>query len=127
MLYILVNNLPAIWGIWVPFLGGKDPLEEGNPLQYSCPENPTGKGDWWTTVRGVAESDRLNDGQFSGQENYYKSILRKLPTLPHYSSSYSLAPSPVSLASVHTQLILVDIYSVFPWSSLRRVIHIAFP
>ena len=63
MLYILVNNLPAIWGIWVPFLGGKDPLEEGNPLQYSCPENPTGKGDWWTTVRGVAESDRLDDGQ----------------------------------------------------------------
>ena len=50
-----------------------------------------------------------------------------LPTLPHYSSSYSSAPSPVSLASVHAQLILVDIYSVFPWSSLRRVIHIAFP
>ena len=56
MPYILVNNLPAIWGIWVPFLGGKDPLEEGNPFQYSCLENPRSKGDWWTTVYGVAKS-----------------------------------------------------------------------
>ena len=26
---ILVKNLPAIWGTWVPSLGGEDPLEEG--------------------------------------------------------------------------------------------------
>ena len=29
----------------------------GNPLQYSCLENPTDRGDWWATVHGVAESD----------------------------------------------------------------------
>ena len=29
----------------------------GNPLQYSCLENSTDRGGWWTTVRGVAESD----------------------------------------------------------------------
>ena len=28
----------------------------GNPLQYSCPENPTDRGAWQTTVHGVAES-----------------------------------------------------------------------
>ena len=26
-----------------------------NPLQYSCLENPTDRGDWWATVHGVAE------------------------------------------------------------------------
>ena len=31
----------------------------GNPLQYSCLENPMDRGAWWATVHGVAESDRL--------------------------------------------------------------------
>ena len=29
----------------------------GDPLQYSCLENPTDGGAWWTAVCGVAESD----------------------------------------------------------------------
>ena len=29
----------------------------GNPLQYSCLGNPMGRGAWWATVQGVAESD----------------------------------------------------------------------
>jgi len=28
----------------------------GNPLQYSCLENPMGRGAWWATVHGVANS-----------------------------------------------------------------------
>ena len=28
----------------------------GNPLQYSCMENPMDGGAWWATVRGVSES-----------------------------------------------------------------------
>ena len=28
----------------------------GNPLQYSCPENPVDKGTWRGTIHGVAES-----------------------------------------------------------------------
>ena len=36
----------------------KDSLGEGNgnPLQYSCLENPMDRGAWWTTVHGVAKS-----------------------------------------------------------------------
>ena len=34
----------------------KDPLEEGNPLQYSCLENPMDRGSWQATVHGVAKS-----------------------------------------------------------------------
>ena len=28
----------------------------GNPLQYSCLENPMDKGSWWVTVHGVTKS-----------------------------------------------------------------------
>ena len=28
----------------------------GNPLQYSCLENPVDSGTWWAAVRGVAQS-----------------------------------------------------------------------
>ena len=34
----------------------------GNPLQYSCLENPSDRGAWWATVHGVAKSQtRLSD------------------------------------------------------------------
>ena len=26
----------------------------GNPLQYSCLENPVDRGAWWATIHGVA-------------------------------------------------------------------------
>ena len=31
----------------------------GNPLQYSCLENPMGRGAWWATVHGVAKGQTL--------------------------------------------------------------------
>ena len=42
---------------------GKIPREgNGNPLQYSCLDNPTDGGAWWATVHGVAKSQtRLSD------------------------------------------------------------------
>ena len=30
--------------------------ENGNPLQYSCLENPRDRGAWWAAVYGVAQS-----------------------------------------------------------------------
>ena len=46
-----VKNLPAMQ---VRSLGWEDTLEEatGNPLQYSCLENPMDRGAWWDTVHG---------------------------------------------------------------------------
>ena len=42
---------------------GRSPGEgNGNPLQYSCLENPMDRGVWWATVHGVAKSQtRLSD------------------------------------------------------------------
>ena len=35
---------------------GRAPGEgNGNPLQYSCLENPMDRGAWWATVHGVAK------------------------------------------------------------------------
>ena len=34
---------------------GRSPGEgNGNPLQYSCLENPIDRGAWWATVHGIA-------------------------------------------------------------------------
>ena len=36
---------------------GRSPREgNGNPLQYSCLENPMEGGAWWATVHGVSKS-----------------------------------------------------------------------
>ena len=42
---------------------GRSPGEgNGNPLQYSCLENPMDGGAWWATNHGVAKSrTRLSD------------------------------------------------------------------
>ena len=42
---------------------GRFPGEgNGNPLQYSCLENPMDRGAWWATVHGVSKSwTRLSD------------------------------------------------------------------
>ena len=40
----------------VPGLGRSLGGGHGNPLRYSCWENPSGGGTWWATVHGIAES-----------------------------------------------------------------------
>ena len=43
-----------------PILGSGRSLRgrHGNPLQYSCPENPMDRGAWWATVHRAAKSQR---------------------------------------------------------------------
>ena len=46
----------------IPGLGRSPGEGNGNPLQYSCLENPMDGGAWWATVHGVAKSQtRLSD------------------------------------------------------------------
>ena len=40
----------------IPELGRTLGEGNGNPLQYSCLENPMDRGAWWATVHGVAKS-----------------------------------------------------------------------
>ena len=60
----MVKNLCAMQETQVPSLGREDLLgkEMANPLQYSCLENPMGRGAWWTAVHGGhKESDVRQD------------------------------------------------------------------
>ena len=57
-------NLPANVGDTDLIPGSGNSFEEGtgNPLQYSCLENPMDRGAWWATVRGVAKGQtQLNN------------------------------------------------------------------
>ena len=58
----MVKNLPASAGDKrdvgsIPESGRSPGGRHGNPLQYSCLENPMDGGAWRTTVHGIAESD----------------------------------------------------------------------
>ena len=63
----VAKNLPANAGGpgdvgLIPGSGRFPGEENGNPLQYSCLENPTDGGTWWATGYGVAKSwTRLSD------------------------------------------------------------------
>ena len=51
----MAKNLPAMQETQIRSQGQEDSLEKemGNPLQYSCLENPMDRGAWWATVHGV--------------------------------------------------------------------------
>ena len=44
----------TIVNIYAPNIGAGE--GNGNPLQYSCLENPVDGGAWWAAVYGVAQS-----------------------------------------------------------------------
>ena len=61
MVALVVKNLPAKAGNVrdmgsVPGLGRSSRVGNGNPLQYSCLENPMDRGALWATVHGVTKS-----------------------------------------------------------------------
>ena len=50
----------------IPGLGRSAGEGNGNPLQYSCLENPLDGGAWWATVQVVAKSQiRLSNFTFT--------------------------------------------------------------
>ena len=58
---LVVRNPPANAGAsrdrgLIPGSGRSPGVGNSNPLQYSCLENPTDRGDWQATVHGAAKS-----------------------------------------------------------------------
>ena len=61
MVALVVKNLPANAGDirdmgLISGLGRSPGEKHGNPVQYSCLENPMDTGAWWATVHGVTKS-----------------------------------------------------------------------
>ena len=73
---------------WIPG-SGRSPREgNGNPLQYSCLENPMDGGAWWATVHRVTKSrTQLSDLDFTltfwPAGRFNQSILKEIN--PEYS------------------------------------------
>ena len=45
----------------IPGLGRSSGEGNGNPLQYSCWENPMARGAWWATVHGVTKKSDMTE------------------------------------------------------------------
>ena len=58
----VVKNLPANAGDTgsIPGWGRSSGGGNGNPLQYSCLENPVNRGASWATVHGVTEESDMS-------------------------------------------------------------------
>ena len=64
----------------IPGLGRSPGEGTGNPLQYSCLENPMDRGAWWATVHGAANSwTRLSDSTHNEQNTQNVFIVFLLP------------------------------------------------
>ena len=74
---------------------------DGNPLQYSCLEDPRDRGAWWAAVYGVAQSRRRLKG-FSGG-----------------SSSSGVHGKPILLSASHEQALYFHV--LWPLLILRRI------
>ena len=55
---LVIKSPPAHAGdaVLIPGLGRSPGEGNGNPLQYSCLENPMDRGAWWATVHGITKS-----------------------------------------------------------------------
>ena len=92
----MVKNLPANAGDTrdagsIPELGRSPGGELGDPLQYSCLENPMDRGAWRAAARGVTESDRT-DGTHTRSlvDCGYDAVYRSLELIPVASSKLYL-------------------------------------
>ena len=137
-------NMCQLWAIKLTFLlinngSGSEKYPgggHGNPLQYSCPENPMTRGAWWGRVHRVAKNqtqlewlsthctcmrlyhwDKTTRNSYHNVRKYSSFYFNHLATacFRHHFISEKLLPWPLSF------------YSVFSWcgySGVRKYLPI---
>ena len=76
----MIKNLPVMQETWgsIPGLGRLSGEGNGNPLQYSCLENPMDRGAWWSAVHGVAKSRTWWATNTSHRPSKYDSLITEI-------------------------------------------------
>ena len=93
----------------IPGLGRSSGEGNGNPLQYSCLENPMDRGAWQATVPGVAESnttEQLNfhfhfPGVGNGNQLWYSCLENSMDRGAWHATVHRVAKSQMQLSTSH--------------------------
>ena len=83
---------------------GKSPEEgSGNPLQYSCLENPMDRGAWWAIVHEVTKSQTRLSMHTERSSNFFK-VTRERRARTHFSTGSS---SPKAFSTIQHPSMLI--------------------
>ena len=117
---LAIKNLPVHAGDIrdagsIPGSGRSPEGGHGNPLQYSCLENPTDRGSWWATVHGVTQSQtrlkRFSIALLSLRRYLYISSSAKIDGLPQQRNiQFSSPHSKQRLLSPFFLLLLTTLF-----------------
>ena len=94
----------------IPGSGRSPGKGNGNPLEYSCLEDPMDGGVWWATVHGVTESDTTEQLHFLYHQRHLGS-----PVAPKHLQIKSLLPS-------QTFNVLHHLAPVYIWPELLTLL-----
>ena len=121
-----VKRLPSMQETWVGSLGripgsGRSPGEgNGNPLQYSCLENPMHGEPWWVTVPGVIKSQTESDTTERLHFDFSLSMQTKYTQLHHLPKHCLHSSAPQRLFHIlYTNMICVLPY--FKIKSVKKI------
>ena len=111
MLVIRCNIIYILLYGWVRKILWKG---NGNPLWYSCLENPMDRGAWWATVQGVQSQTRLSNFTFFHFQ--FSSVTQSCPTLcdPTDCSMPGLPVHPqlLELTQIFTESVMPSIHLI---------------
>ena len=97
----MAKNLPAMQETRLNLGEGN-----GNPLQYSCLENPKDRGAWRATVHGSQESDTVNKATTSLPDHTISSGQgQRLTIIQQQSRGHCLVPDQLSSKGTKTVLL----------------------
>ena len=108
---LLVKNMPSSAG-GLPWVGRSPGGRHGNPLQYSCLENPMDRGAFWAIVHRVEKNQiplkQLSTHAYPLQKQIYL-ILFPLSWFVHYTFCFQFS---LSLLFKVYQIFLIKIFKI---------------
>ena len=121
---LVVKNLPATGGdtrdVGLSPGSGKSPEGgHGNPLYYSCLENPIDRGAWWATVHRVTQTWTWLKGLSSSNRNQIVHSILRLA----YSFSIMSFRVTQALCIINNSFLFIEELSISLYECISFLIH----